>query len=401
MSKLVRYVQLKPSPAHVMANLPWTGRKRPYLLIIYSDNTTKTITVRNVNLREDPKLALHIAEKLKRQIEIEAAEFRFDIKKYSMRTESITVEQLFGEYLSYVKKQVEAGNLASGTLNTYTSYLNLIAETMGRERVTDVTAEMIEDYLDKMVASTTTRNESYSGYSLNTQLAIGKAAFSFAQKRQYVADNPFKHVAQVKAKKPFKFMNEYEVAAMREGLAATNRIWAVDLFDVGIATGLRISGLLDMNFKDYQQIDVDGSNEHFFNVTEKGDKPRFVPVHSCISILERRRSMIGDKAAIIEHIADSRHLFIDECYGRASAGYVFFEISNQTTVNQVFRQVRREKKLSENITPHSMRHTFAVRYLEDGGDIYALSQILGHSDLSSTQIYLTATPKLLRLRRKI
>ena len=107
----IRYIQLKPKPATVMSNLPWTGAKRPYLLITFADYSTKTITVRNVNLREDPKTAIHIAEKLKRQIEIEAAEYRFDIKRYSLRTDTITVEQFFKEYTTHIKKQSDSGKL--------------------------------------------------------------------------------------------------------------------------------------------------------------------------------------------------------------------------------------------------------------------------------------------------
>lgn len=136
-------------------------------------------------------------------------------------------------------------------------------------------------------------------------------------------------------------------------------------------SGLRVSELISLR---PEHVDWD---EGFLRVTGKGDKTRYVP-------------MGGEAARALRHYREAaRPLLLRE--GRPQPRELF--LSNRGAsltrerVRQIIKQRALEAGLEENVFPHIMRHSFATHLLENGADLRVIQDMLGHADLSTTQIY--------------
>jgi integrase/recombinase XerD len=134
------------------------------------------------------------------------------------------------------------------------------------------------------------------------------------------------------------------------------------------ATGIRVSELISLDLKD---IDLDIG----YIRCSKSQRERYVPAGS-ISI-----------EAVKSYIQNARiHLIKDE-----NEKALFVNTNGNRLTRQGFwkivKQYKTSAKINKEITPHTLRHSFAVHLIENGADLFAIQQMLGHSDISSTQIY--------------
>ncbi len=134
------------------------------------------------------------------------------------------------------------------------------------------------------------------------------------------------------------------------------------------ATGIRVSELISLDISD---IDMDMG----FIRCSKGNKERMVPIGS-LAI-----------QAMQEYIEKARKLLIQDKGQEA----LFVNINGGRLTRQGFwkiiKQYKNQAKISKDITPHTLRHSFAAHLLENGADLRSIQEMLGHSDISSTQIY--------------
>lgn len=147
---------------------------------------------------------------------------------------------------------------------------------------------------------------------------------------------------------------------------------ALAIFAMFMYTGLRLTELL--NLKVHQ---VDFDEKTIFIKNGKGGKDRILP-------------LIGRLERILKEYLHVRHQINDRSF------YFFVSIKRDTqmsylVVKRLLRKISDKTKI--HIHPHKLRHSFAVQMLEGGCDIYTLSKMLGHSDIKTTTIYLTATTR--------
>ena len=141
-------------------------------------------------------------------------------------------------------------------------------------------------------------------------------------------------------------------------------------------TGLRISEMLDLKLTD---VDFENCVIRCFG---KGSKERIVPIGEYIidslkDYLEYgRRNLINPKKI-------SDYLFLNNLGGRISR-FSFFKI---------LKKLLREKGIKKDVSPHSLRHSFATHMLENGADLRSIQELLGHSDIATTRIYTHITNK--------
>ncbi len=140
------------------------------------------------------------------------------------------------------------------------------------------------------------------------------------------------------------------------------------MLEVLYATGIRVSELISLN--------VDDANlEVGFIRCNKGNRERIVP--------------LGTMAinALKEFMEKARHLMIQDFSEQA----LFVNINGKRLTRQGFwkiiKQYKNQAKIAKEITPHTLRHSFAAHLLENGADLRSIQEMLGHSDISSTQIY--------------
>jgi integrase/recombinase XerC len=171
------------------------------------------------------------------------------------------------------------------------------------------------------------------------------------------------------------------------------------------SVGLRISEALSIKKEDIQ------NSSGYLNITGKGGKTRVVP------LLDNVRKIIEEyidlcpyykawEAAAARQLkaGRSRGLLVGEAYGAAAASedsssYLFVnrfgEQLHPTSVQRLMQKSRRLLNLSEKVTPHSLRHTCATHIMENSRDLRGIQELLGHSSISSTQIYADITKKYL------
>lgn len=147
------------------------------------------------------------------------------------------------------------------------------------------------------------------------------------------------------------------------------------LFNIMISTGLRISEALKLDLSD---LNYEG-NGKLLRITGKGDKDRIIPI-------DIKRLNSGTQTTdFIQKYIDIREksvtmetaLFISKRGARLTPRYVQKELKILT----------QNSEIKKNITPHKLRHTFATHLLKNGANIRHVQEILGHSSISTTQIY--------------
>jgi integrase/recombinase XerD len=150
------------------------------------------------------------------------------------------------------------------------------------------------------------------------------------------------------------------------------------MLEVLYATGLRVSELVGLKLTDLQ-LDVG-----YLTAFGKRSKQRIVPLGEAAIEQLRRYLMYG------------RPLF-----DRGTAGgFLFLNRNGQGLTRQGFWKIikrrAREAGIGKKITPHTLRHSFATHLLENGADLRAVQTMLGHADISTTQIYTQVTRERLR-----
>ncbi len=141
-------------------------------------------------------------------------------------------------------------------------------------------------------------------------------------------------------------------------------------------TGLRITEMLDLKLTD---IDFENCIVRCFG---KGSKERIVPIGEYIidslnQYLENGRNKLINQKKIVDY------LFLNNRGSRISR-FSFFKI---------LKKLLREKDIKKDVSPHSLRHSFATHMLENGADLRSIQELLGHSDIATTRIYTHITNK--------
>jgi len=144
------------------------------------------------------------------------------------------------------------------------------------------------------------------------------------------------------------------------------------------ATGIRASELVNLKVED---LDLEGG---FLHCLGKGEKERIVPVGS--SALERLRDYLSGARSIILGKNSSPYLFVT---GRGT------KLSRQWCW-ELIKGYAEKAGLKKGVTPHTLRHSFATHLLANGADLRSVQLMLGHSDISTTQIYTHITQDYLR-----
>jgi site-specific recombinase XerD len=131
------------------------------------------------------------------------------------------------------------------------------------------------------------------------------------------------------------------------------------------------------------------------DLTGKGDKRRHIPLDDqSMKIIQRRIEMIKNRDDLVTILRQgSTRADLTPNLKRASEGFLFPEIMNRRVISRMFTRTADALNLPDELTFHSTRHTFATKYLENGGDIETLREILGHSSIKVTEIYAKITAK--------
>ena len=134
--------------------------------------------------------------------------------------------------------------------------------------------------------------------------------------------------------------------------------------------GLRVSELISLKISDLF------FDEGFIKVTGKGNKQRFVPIGSLtIKFIDIYRNEIRVHQVIKPNAQDT--LFLNRRGNELTRSMIF----------HIVKELTEKAGIQKNISPHTFRHSFATHLLENGADLRAIQQMLGHESITSTEIY--------------
>jgi len=215
-------------------------------------------------------------------------------------------------------------------------------------------------------------NTNYSARSVNRKLSSLRSFYKYLLKQGEVTKNPMQKVVAPKAssKMPY-FLSRNEVDKLlyhldySEGFFGLRDLLVIELF---YFVGLRVSELANL-----KESDISISNNSV-KILGKGSKERIVPLYP-------------DIVPLLENYVQQKH----ELYPLNQTPYLIVSSTGKKAYPQLlYRIVKKYLSLVtplEKKSPHVLRHTFATHLLNQGGDINAIKELLGHASLSTTQIY--------------
>lgn len=281
--------------------------------------------------------------------------------------------QLFLEYLT-----VELG-LSSNTRQAYERDLRLFCKTLGfknSDALVNVNREQITGYMTQL------KEKGLAAATIARKLAAIKAFYRFMTAEGYMDANPAEVVeAGTKGIKLPRVLSEDEVVRLLNQPDITTAEGFRDrtMLEVLYATGMRVSELINLTL---ERVDL---NMKYIIAFGKGSKERIVPLGSVAAeflqqYLEKVRPKLthADRNTNIVFLAFGGH-----------------ELTRQRFW-QIIRTYGRKANITKALTPHILRHSFATHLLDNGADLRSVQELLGHSDISTTQIYTHLTNKRLR-----
>lgn len=272
------------------------------------------------------------------------------------------------DFLSYL--EVEA-NYSKNTINSYENDLNKFEEYYKSKDLLKITSKDIEKYIQTLsdLAPTT----------VSHNISSLKTFYSYFLKQVRISNNPTDGIKSPKlgihlpTYLTIDEVNKLLDIEVTDAFSSRNKA----ILELMYATGLRISEVISLEFKN---IDYD---ECIIRVMGKGSKERIVPVN--------------DYA--IRYLKEYIDNYRPELVKNEINNYIFLNNHGRMLTRQgIFKMIKNYaalKNIKKTIGPHTLRHTFATHLLENGADLRVIQELLGHSDISTTQIYTHLTKEAL------
>lgn len=277
----------------------------------------------------------------------------------------------FANYLS-----VERG-LAQNTLESYERDLRQF-EGFLKERsisIPDVAQTNIVDYLLHL------KRKGRASSTVSRTLASIRAFYGFMWQEKYIKTNPASNLDSPRQEKHLpKVLSVAEVERLLEMADTRTPAGQRDkaMLEVLYATGLRVSELIALDISD---VDLEFG---YVRCIGKGSKERIVPLGT--KAIEALRQYITHGRVKLQKGVGGHKLFVNQ-RGRGLTRQGFWKI---------LKKYARMAGIKGEVTPHTIRHSFATHLLENGADLRAVQEMLGHSDISTTQVYTHVTRKRLK-----
>jgi len=275
------------------------------------------------------------------------------------------MEVLINKFINFLErdKQLSLNTLQSyrRDIEQYITYLNELKVTnIANTNKTTIIAYLLHLKKKGRATSTISRN-----------LASIRSFYQFLYKNQIIDNDPTSDLESPKVEKKLpQILSTQEVELLLEQPKCVDLKGYRDkaMLELLYATGIRVSELISLDIDDLNM-------EVGYIRCTKGTRERVIPIGS-IAI-----------SALKEYLNKARHLLIQKQDEKA----LFVNINGKRLTRQGFwkiiKQYKNQAKINKEITPHTLRHSFAAHLLENGADLRSIQEMLGHSDISSTQIY--------------
>lgn len=269
-------------------------------------------------------------------------------------------------------------NLSQKTLQAYTIDLNQFEsyEHFAMMRINDFDKNILKEYIKYLY------EQQFKAKTIKRKLAVIKTFFTYLEFDEIILVSPFRKM-NISIKEPKllpKTMDLKEIRRMlkhiyvykdnhidKENYSYKAIVRDLAVIEILFSTGMRVSELCNIKYKD---VNIQTGNIKIYG---KGSKERVIQIcdNEVKKILREYQSLFKDQ------LLKQEYYFLNRLHNKLSEQSVRFMI----------KKYQKESGLIKHITPHMFRHSFATLLLEEGVDIRYIQHMLGHSSISTTQIY--------------
>ena len=269
--------------------------------------------------------------------------------------------RLIYDYLDFLEN---IKGLSKNTTSSYQRDLNKLSKFLQASDINSFNG-LSEEICSAWIADLFHHN--VSARSIQRHISSAKGFFNYLKKIGLVTDSPFDLISSPKSPSHLPSVLSPEEVSQLLNFKPKNAQEKRDLAIIELiySSGLRVSEAVNVNLNDFED------NKNFLRVLGKGSKTRLVPVgryaQNAINdwVVEREKLCTNDNA-----------LFVNLRGNRISTRSVQERIKNIAIMQGL-----------PPVNPHMLRHSFATHLLESSGDLRSIQELLGHSSLSTTQIY--------------
>jgi len=245
-----------------------------------------------------------------------------------------------------------------------------------RKALTEVGVRDLRSFLARLRTSGLAKN------TVARKVSSVRSLYKFLQREGYIDNNPVLALrTSVREKKLPKFFTQNEIEKLMSVFNASDWAQARDraMLEMLYGGGLRISELLGLNDSDLQP------GSAVVVVEGKGKKERLAPIGTCA--LKATEEYIQLRDAQKKRATGETAVFINARNGKRITG---------RSVRRIMRKALHLAGLDAERSPHDLRHSFATHMLQNGADLRTVQELLGHRNLSTTQIYTHLTTQNLK-----
>lgn len=278
-------------------------------------------------------------------------------------------EKIIEEFIDYLRFERK---YSENTISSYKRDLNKMNIYIKKE-FTKLNKKDIQNYIQKL-----SKEENTS--SVSRCISTLKSFYKFLEINKYTNSNPLTTITNPKTQKKLpKVLSEEEIDKLLDINLNTNFDYRNKaMLELMYSSGLRVSELVNLKVND---IDLVNSSVRIFG---KGSKERIIPLNDYATIA-LKNYILYYRTSLFKH-GENNYLFLNN-HGNKMTRQGFFKILSKTA---------KEKNIKTEFSPHTLRHSFATHLLKHGADLRSIQELLGHSDISTTQIYTHITEERLQ-----
>ncbi len=262
------------------------------------------------------------------------------------------------DFLLYLEMDL---NYSNNTIKTYENSLNQLSNHTNKDLL-KLTSKEIENFLISIDLNPSSISNYISGF---------KSFYNYYIKLGKIKNNPIDVVETPKLiKKLPNYLTTEEIDKLLD-IEVTDAFTARNksILELLYSCGLRISELINLEFKN---IDL---NDCIVRVMGKGSKERIVPI-SDVAIKYLKIYVKDYRNALVKN-EQNNYLYLNNHGKKMTRQGVF----------KMIKKITMEKNIKKDVSPHTLRHSIATHMLENGADLRIIQEFLGHTDISTTQIY--------------
>lgn len=291
------------------------------------------------------------------------------------------MSELIHDYIEHL--EVEGGRSAR-TAENYTLYLNRFVEFTGDIKVEAITRELVRKYRLWLNRYRNDQDDELATITQSYHLIALRGFFTYLSSRDIPSLSPEKIVLPKISRKQVTFLHYDEVERLLARIPLDTEAGLRDraIIELLFSSGLRVSELVNLN-RDHVN-----TTRREFMVRGKGQKDR--PVFIGKAAAERVETYLNARNDSLPP------LFISYSRNAASTMNGDYRRLTARSIQRIISHYARLAGITKHVSPHTMRHSYATDLLMNGADLRSVQSMLGHSNISTTQVYTHVTDEHLR-----